>query len=199
MFLKKIHIFCLSIFFLISFANNSYAMEPEQFVQQTVNYTSEALNKNYTKEEKISKLKEIAKDSVDIRGIAFYSLGSHRKNLSDIKKKEYLEIFEEYFLKTFASRLAEFTDPKIRIDFQKKLNEKYTMVYSVLVATEKRPEIKIDWRIITSVTNEPLIIDLVIEGISIAKVQREEFNSIIQSNNGSIDALFENLREFVSR
>ena len=174
-------------------------MEPEQFVQQTVNYTSDALNKNHTKEEKIKKLKKIAKDSVDIRGIAFYSLGSHRKNLSDIKKKEYLEIFEEYFLKTFASRLAEFTDPKIRVDFQKKLNEKYTMVYSALVATEKRPEIKIDWRIITSVTNEPLIIDLVIEGISIAKVQREEFNSIIQSNNGSIDALFENLREFVSK
>ena len=199
MFLKKIHIFCLLIFFLISFANNSYAIEPEQFVQQTVDYTSDALNKDHTKEEKINKLKKIAKDSVDIKGIAFYSLGSHRKNLSDIKKKEYLEIFEEYFLKTFASRLAEFTDPKIRVDFQKKLNEKYTMVYSVLVATEKRPEIKIDWRIITSVTNEPLIIDLVIEGISIAKVQREEFNSIIQSNNGSIDALFENLREFVSR
>jgi len=199
MFVKKIHIFYLSIFFLISFTNNSYTMEPEQFVQQTVDYTSEALNKDYTKEEKINKLKKIAKDSVDIKGIAFYSLGSHRKNLSDIKKKEYLEIFEEYFLKTFASRLAEFTDPKIRVDFQKKLNEKYTMVYSTLVATEKRPEIKIDWRIITSVTNEPLIIDLVIEGISIAKVQREEFNSIIQSNNGSIDALFENLREFVSK
>jgi phospholipid transport system substrate-binding protein len=199
MFVKKIHIFYLSIFFLISFTNNSYTMEPEQFVQQTVNYTSDALNKDHTKEEKINKLKKIAKDSVDIKGIAFYSLGSHRKNLSDIKKKEYLEIFEEYFLKTFASRLAEFTDPKIRVDFQKKLNEKYTMVYSALVATEKRPEIKIDWRIITSVTNEPLIIDLVIEGISIAKVQREEFNSIIQSNNGSIDALFENLREFVSK
>ena len=199
MFVKKIHIFYLSIFFLISFTNNSYTMEPEQFVQQTVDYTSDALNKDHTKEEKINKLKKIAKDSVDIKGIAFYSLGSHRKNLSDIKKKEYLEIFEEYFLKTFASRLAEFTDPKIRVDFQKKLNEKYTMVYSALVATEKRPEIKIDWRIITSVTNEPLIIDLVIEGISIAKVQREEFNSIIQSNNGSIDALFENLREFVSR
>jgi phospholipid transport system substrate-binding protein len=199
MFVKKIHIFYLSIFFLISFTNNSYTMEPEQFVQQTVDYTSDALNKDHTKEEKINKLKKIAKDSVDIKGIAFYSLGSHRKNLSDIKKKEYLEIFEEYFLKTFASRLAEFTDPKIRVDFQKKLNEKYTMVYSALVATEKRPEIKINWRIITSVTNEPLIIDLVIEGISIAKVQREEFNSIIQSNNGSIDALFENLREFVSR
>jgi phospholipid transport system substrate-binding protein len=199
MFVKKIHIFYLSIFFLISFTNNSYTMEPEQFVQQTVDYTSDALNKDHTKEEKINKLKKIAKDSVDIKGIAFYSLGSHRKNLSDIKKKEYLEIFEEYFLKTFASRLAEFTDPKIRVDFQKKLNEKYTMVYSALVATEKRPEIKIDWRIITSVTNEPLIIDLVIEGISIAKVQREEFNSIIQSNNGSIDALFENLREFVSK
>ena len=115
------------------------------------------------------------------------------------KKKEYLEIFEKYFLITFASRLAEYTDPKIRVDYQKKLNDKYTMVYSVLVATEKRPEIKIDWRIITRVPNEPLIIDVVIEGVSLAKVQKEEFNSIIQSNNGSIEALFQNLKEFVIR
>ena len=197
MFVKKIHIFYLSIFFLISFANNSYAMEPEQFVQQTVNYTSDALNKDHTKEEKIKKLKKIAKDSVDIRGIAFYSLGSHRKNLSDIKKKEYLEIFEEYFLKTFASRLAEFTDPKIRVDFQKKLNEKYTMVYSVLVATEKRPEIKIDWRIYTKTEDNPLIRDLIIEGLSLARTQKEEFASIIQGNDGDINALFSTLREFI--
>ena len=197
MFVKKIHIFYLSIFFLISFTNNSYTMEPEQFVQQTVNYTSDALNKDHTKEEKINKLKKIAKDSVDIKGIAFYSLGSHRKNLSDIKKKEYLEIFEEYFLKTFASRLAEFTDPKIRVDFQKKLNEKYTMVYSALVATEKRPEIKIDWRIYTKTEGNPLIRDLIIEGLSLARTQKEEFASIIQGNDGDINALFSTLRDFI--
>ena len=199
MVIKKIYIFSLSIFFLISAVNNSYTMEPEKFVQQTVNYASEALNKNFTKEEKIKRLKNIAKNSVDIRGIGYYSLGAHRKSLSDSKKKEYLEIFEKYFLKTFASRLAEYTDPKIRVDYQKKLNDKYTMVYSVLIATEKRPEIKINWRIITRMPNEPLIIDVVIEGVSLAKVQKEEFNSIIQSNNGSIEALFQNLKEFVIR
>ncbi|MDC0031701.1 ABC transporter substrate-binding protein [Candidatus Pelagibacter sp.] len=199
MVIKKIYIFSLSIFFLISAVNNSYTMEPEKFVQQTVNYASEALNKNFTKEEKIKRLKNIAKNSVDIRGIGYYSLGAHRKSLSDSKKKEYLEIFEKYFLKTFASRLAEYTDPKIRVDYQKKLNDKYTMVYSVLIATEKRPEIKINWRIITRMPNEPLIIDVVIEGVSLAKVQKEEFNSIIQSNNGNIEALFQNLEEFVIR
>ena len=197
MFVKKIHIFYLSIFFLISFTNNSYTMEPEQFVQQTVDYTSDALNKDHTKEEKINKLKKIAKDSVDIKGIAFYSLGSHRKNLSDIKKKEYLEIFEEYFLKTFASRLAEFTDPKIRVDFQKKLNEKYTMVSSILVSTEQRPEVKIDWRISTKNPDNPLIINLVIEGLSLARTQKEEFSSIIENNDGDINALFATLKEFI--
>ena len=199
MVIKKVYIFFLSVFFLISAVNNSYTMEPEKFVQQTVNYASEALNKNFTKVEKIKRLKNIAKNSVDIRGIGYYSLGAHRKSLSDSKKKEYLEIFEKYFLKTFASRLAEYTDPKIRVDYQKKLNDKYTMVYSVLIATEKRPEIKINWRIITRMPNEPLIIDVVIEGVSLAKVQKEEFNSIIQGNNGSIEALFQNLREFVIR
>ena len=199
MVIKKVYILFLSVFFLISAVNNSYTMEPEKFVQQTVNYASEALNKNFTKEEKIKRLKNIAKNSVDIRGIGYYSLGAHRKSLSDSKKKEYLEIFEKYFLKTFASRLAEYTDPKIRVDYQKKLNDKYTMVYSVLIATEKRPEIKINWRIITRMPNEPLIIDVVIEGVSLAKVQKEEFNSIIQSNNGNIEALFQNLEEFVIR
>ena len=144
-------------------------------------------------------MKKIAKDSVDIKGIAYYSLGSYRKSLSDIKKKEYLEIFEQYFLKTFASRLAEYTDPKIKVEYQKKLNEKYTMVYSILIATEKRPEIKINWRIITRVPGKPLIIDVVIEGVSLAKVQKEEFNSIIQSNDGNIEALFSNLRKFVNQ
>ncbi len=199
MLLKKINIFFLSFFFLVLSSNNSYTIEPEEFVQQTVNYASNALSKDFTKEEKIIELKKIAKDSVDIKGIAYYSLGSYRKSLSDIKKKEYLEIFEQYFLKTFASRLAEYTDPKIKVEYQKKLNEKYTMVYSILIATEKRPEIKINWRIITRVPGKPLIIDVVIEGVSLAKVQKEEFNSIIQSNDGNIEALFSNLRKFVNQ
>ena len=126
-------------------------------------------------------------------------MGAHRKNLSDDKKKEYLDIFKKYFLKSFSSRLAEYTDPKIRVDSKKKLNEKYTMVSSVLLATKEKPEVKIDWRIVTKNPNKPLIIDVVIEGVSLAKVQKEEFNAIIQSNNGNIDALLISLKEFINR
>ena len=126
-------------------------------------------------------------------------MGSHRKNLSDDKKKEYLNIFKKYFLKSFSSRLAEYTDPEIRVDSQKKLNEKYTMVSSVLIATQEKPEVKIDWRIVTKNPDKPLIIDVVIEGVSLAKVQKEEFNSIIQSNDGDINALLTSLKEFINK
>ena len=136
---------------------------------------------------------------MDFRGIGYYSLGAHRKNLSDDKKKEYLNIFEKYFLKSFSSRLAEYTDPKIRVDSQKKLNEKYTMVSSVLMATEDKPEVKIDWRIVTKNPDKPLIIDVIIEGVSLAKVQKEEFNSIIQNNNGDINVLLTSLKEFINK
>ena len=138
------------------------------------------------------------KKTVDIQGIGKYSLGVYRKTISDQKKDEYFDIFEQYFLKSFASRLAEYTDPKIRVDSQKKLNDKYTMVSSTLLATSEKPEIKIDWRVVTKNPDNPLIIDVIIEGVSLAKVQREEFNSIIQSNDGNINALFKTLREFVA-
>ena len=187
----------LSLFFLIT--NNSYSIEPNEFVQNTVNEASEALNKNFTKEEKIKKLKAIAKKTVDIRGIGFYTLGKHRKSITDEQKKEYLELFESYFLKTFSDRLAEYTDPRIRVDSQKILNEKYTMVSSVLLASKDKPEIKIDWRVITKNPDKPLIIDVIIEGVSLAKVQREEFSSIIQNKDGGINALFINLKEFISK
>ena len=144
-------------------------------------------------------LKTIAKETVDIRGIGFYSLGKHRKNMTNQEKKEYLDIFEKYFLKSFSSRLAEYTDPRIRVESQKKLNDKYTMVSSILLATEDKPELKIDWRVITKDPNNPLIIDVVIEGVSLAKVQKEEFNSIIQSNDGDMNALFKNLKDFVEK
>ena len=144
-------------------------------------------------------LKTIAKETVDIRGIGFYSLGKHRKNMTNQEKKEYLDIFEKYFLKSFSSRLAEYTDPRIRVVSQKKLNDKYTMVSSILLATEDKPELKIDWRVITKDPNNPLIIDLVIEGVSLAKVQKEEFYSIIQSNDGDMNALFKNLKDFVEK
>ena len=198
--LKKFLIkFSLILIVFSVFIGKSFSLEPEEFVQSVVNEASLILAKDFTKEQKIEKLKSIAEKAVDIRGIGYYSLGTHRKNLSDDKKKEYLDVFEKYFLKSFSSRLAEYTDPKIHVNSQKKLNEKYTMVSSVLLATEEKPEVKIDWRIITNNPDKPLIIDVVIEGVSLAKVQKEEFNSIIQSNNGDINVLFTSLKEFINK
>ena len=191
--------FSLILIVFSVFIGKSFSLEPKEFVQSVANEASLILTKNFTKEQNIEKLKSIAKETVDFRGIGYYSLGAHRKNLSDDKKKEYLNIFEKYFLKSFSSRLAEYTDPKIRVDSQKKLNEKYTMVSSVLIATEEKPEVKIDWRIVTKNPDKPLIIDVVIEGVSLAKVQKEEFNSIIQSNNGDINALLTSLKEFINK
>jgi len=195
---KNLINFIITIILFNFIALKSYSLEPKQFVQDVVDEASSILSKTSNKEEKIKKLKNLAKKTADIRGIGYYSLGSHRKSLSDIKKKEYLEVFESYFLKSFASRLAEYTDPKITVDSQKKLNDKYTMVSSILLATNDKPEVKINWRIITKNPDKPLIIDVVIEGVSLAKVQKEEFNSIIQSNDGSIEALLKNLKEFVN-
>jgi len=198
--LKKFLIkFSLILIVFSVFIGKSFSLEPKEFVQSVANEASLILTNNSTKEQKIEELKSIAKKSVDFRGIGYYSLGAHRKNLSDDKKKEYLDIFKEYFLKSFSSRLAEYTDPKIRVDSQKKLNEKYTMVSSVLMATEEKPEVKIDWRIVTKNPDKPLIIDVVIEGVSLAKVQKEEFNSVIQSNNGDINALLTSLKEFINK
>ena len=187
----------LSLLFLIT--NNSYSIEPNEFVQNTVNEASEALNKNFTKEEKIKKLKAIAKKTVDIRGIGFYTLGKHRKSITDEQKKEYLELFESYFLKTFSDRLAEYTDPEVKVESHKKLNDNYTIVSSVLIATDKRPKVNIDWRIYTKNPEKLLIRDLIIEGLSLARTQKEEFNSIIQSNDNNINALFESLKEFINK
>jgi len=195
---KKLIKFSLILIVFASFIGKSFSLEPEEFVQTVVDQASSILTKNFTKEQKIEKLKSIAKETVDIRGIGYYSLGAHRKNLSDDKKKEYLAVFESYFLKSFSSRLSEYTDPKIRVDSEKKLNEKYTMVSSTLLATEEKPEVKINWRIVTKNPDKPLIIDVVIEGVSLAKVQKEEFNSIIQSNNGDINALLTSLKKFIN-
>ena len=199
MYKKKSFFFFLLIFINFIYINNSFAIDPYSFVQETADRASEALNKRQSKEEKMEILKTIAKETVDIRGIGFYSLGKHRKNMSDQKKEEYLEIFNKYFLKTFSSRLAEYTDPRIRVDSQKKLSDKYTMVSSTLLATDDKPEVKIDWRVVTKDPNNPLIIDLIIEGVSLAKVQKQEFYSIIQSNDGDINALLKNLKIFVEK
>jgi len=198
--LKKYLIkFSLILILFSAFVGKSFSTEPEKFVQSVVDEASAVLTKNFTKEQKIEKLRSIAKKSVDIKGIGFYALGSHRKNLSDDQKKEYSKLFEGYFLKSFASRLSEYTDPKINVTGNKKLNEKYTIVSSILLATEEKPEVSIDWRIVTKNPDKPLIIDVVIEGVSLAKVQKEEFNSIIQNNNGNINALLTSLKEFINK
>ena len=191
--LKKIVI----IFFIYTLNfNNLRAIEPDVFVQSTVNNASKILSKNITKYEKIDELKKIAKETVDIRGVGFYSLGSIRKILNDDQKKRYLELFESYFLKSFSSRLAEYTNPHIEVTNQEVINKNYTIVKSLLVGTTERPEVKIDWRIYTKDPNNPLIRDLIIEGLSLARTQKEEFSSILNSNDGDINALFKTLEEF---
>ncbi len=188
----------LILFISFSFTEKSLSVEPSQFIQSVVDEASQILVTNITKEEKMDKLKSIAIKSVDIKGIGLYSLGSYRKNLSDGQKEEYNDLFRKYFLKSFASRLSDYTDPKINVLSQKKLNEKYTIVSSLLVATGKTPEVKIDWRVYTKNPDQPLIRDLIIEGISLAKTQKEEFNSVIQSNGDDINALFLNLKNFIN-
>ena len=188
----------LILFISFSFTEKSLSADPSQFIQSIVDEASKALIANKTKEERMHELKSIAIKSVDIKGIGFYTLGSHRKNLSDAQKEEYNDLFRNYFLKSFASRLSDYTDPKINVISQEKLNEKYTIVSSVLMATEKTPEVKIQWRVYTKNPDRPLIRDLIIEGLSLARTQKEEFNSVIQSNDGDINALFLNLTNFIN-
>ena len=190
---KKLLVF-LVIFFSITL--NSFSIEPDIFVQSTVNRASKLLGEDISKNQKIEKLKIIAKETVDIKGIGFYTLGKKRKSLNEQEKKRYAELFEEYFLKSFSSRLAEYTNPEIDVQNKEKLNENYTIVNSILKATQERPEIKIDWRIYTKNPDNPLIRDLIIEGLSLARTQKEEFASVLNSNNDKIEALFKVLEEF---
>ena len=192
--MKKKLFISLIIFFSIS--SFSFSIEPDIFVQSTVNRASKLLGEDISKNEKIEKLKFIAKETVDIKGIGFYTLGSKRKSLSDEEKKRYSILFEEYFLKSFASRLSEYTNPEINVTNKEKLNDNYTIVNSVLKATKERPEINIDWRIYTKDPNNPLIRDLIIEGLSLARTQKEEFASVLNSNENNIEALFKVLKEF---
>ena len=181
------------------FINNANSIEADVFVQSTVNRASEILSKNISKEEKMSGLKIIAKETVDITGIGFYSLGSTRKVLNENQKQKYFELFENYFLKSFSSRLSEYTNPKIKVQSKNIINENYTIVNSILVGSVDRPEVKIDWRIYTKNPENVLIRDLIIEGLSLARTQKEEFSSIMQNNNGDINALFRALEDFTSK
>ncbi len=191
--IKKIFFIFFSSFLIF---NNSFSIEPDVFVQSTVNRASAILSKNISKEEKINELKLIAKETVDIRGVGFYSLGAKRKNLNEEQKKKYIKLFENYFLKSFSSRLSEYTNPEIDVKSKEILNKNYTIVNSILIGTSERPEVKIDWRIYTKNPDNPLIRDLIIEGLSLARTQKEEFSSILNSNDGNINALFKVLEEF---
>ena len=184
------------IFLFLSTLNNSYSIEADIFVQSTVNRASKILSENISKEEKIDKLKIIAKETVDIKGIGFYTLGSIRKNLNDKQKEKYEKLFEEYFLKSFSSRLSEYTNPEIDVYAKEILGKNYTIVNSLLKGTSERPEVKIDWRIYTKNPENPLIRDLIIEGLSLARTQKEEFASILNSNDNNINVLFKTLEEF---
>jgi phospholipid transport system substrate-binding protein len=177
--------------------SSSYSIQPDTFVQSTVNRASQILSSNLSKQQKMEELKSIAEETVDVMGIGMYTLGAYRKNLDNNQREEYQRLFKQYFLKTFSSRLSEYSNPEIEVNAKEKINENYTMVSSILVSTEQRPEVKITWRIYTKNPNNPLIRDLIIEGLSLARTQKEEFASIIESNDGDFNVLFETLKEFI--
>ncbi len=197
---RNFFIFCASFLLLFLSFNNAFAdsSDPKQFIQEIVDEAKKILVDSNSDRYKSDKLTEIALATVDINGVGFYTLGSYRKDLTEEQKKEYTILFKKYFLKTFVSRLTDYSEPKIDVVSAEKKNEKYTIVSSILLATEKRAEVKIDWRVYTKDPNKPLIRDLIIEGLSLARTQKEEFSSIIESNDGDINALFNKLKEFIN-
>ena len=199
----KKNFFFLIIFTIILSTNplkdNAYSKEPKQFISEIILEAKEVLNSNSDKDTKSKKLKELAMRSVDIKGIAYYTIGDYRKNLDSEMMKKYLKVFKEYFLKSFSSRLTDHSNPKIDIINVRVLNKKYTIVESVLLATSERPQVKIDWRVYTKNIENPLIRDVIIEDLSLARTQKEEFASIIETNNGDISKLFDKLTEFVNK
>ena len=194
--MKKFLTFVTFLIIIISSITKAYSIEAEIFIQSTVNRAAKTLGGNLTKEERVEKLKDIARDTVDINALGFYSLGVHRKGLTKDQIDEYKIVFEDYFLKSFSSRLAEYSNPEIEVNSKKVINDNYTMVSSILVSTDNRPEVKIGWRVYTKNPDNLLIRDLIIEGLSLARTQKEEFSSIIQSNDGDINALFTTLKKF---
>ena len=197
---KSCLIFFVSFLLLFSLTNYTKAAssDPKQFIQEIVDKAKKILVATNSQEYKVEKLTEIAKSKVDIKGVASYTLGSYRKNLNEEQKKEYTILFEQYFIKTFVSRLTDYSEPKIDVISAEKINDKYTIVSSILLATDKKAEVRIDWRVYTKDPDKPLIRDLIIEGLSLARTQKEEFSSIIESNDGDINALFSKLKEFIN-
>ena len=197
---KNFLIFFVNLLLLFSLTNYTKAAssDPKQFIQEIVDKAKKILVATNSQEYKVEKLTEIAKSKVDIKGVALYTLASYRKNLNEEQKKEYTILFEQYFIKTFVSRLTDYSEPKIDVISAEKINDKYTIVSSILLATNKKAEVKIDWRVYTKDPDKPLIRDLIIEGLSLARTQKEEFSSIIESNDGDINALFNKLKEFIN-
>ena len=195
--MKILKNFFVQIFILLILTNNSWSKSASEFITSLSNDASNILSSKLSDDEKIIRLKEIGERSVDIKGVGFYTLGKYRKTLTDDQKKQYEELFKAYFLKSFSGRLVGYSDAKIAVISEEIKNEKYTIVYSKLIGTSERPEIKIDWRVYTKDPENPLVRDLVIEGLSLARTQKEEFNSIISNNDGNIEALFENLNKFL--
>jgi len=193
--------FFIIIFFIFGLTQESfsYSSDPKQFIQEIVDEAKKVLVDSNTKEFKTKKLSELALKTVDIKGVAYYSLGSYRKEFSDEQMKEYLPLFEKYFLKSFTSRLTDYSDPKIDVLSAEVLNPKYTIVKSLLLSTDKKPEVNIEWRVYTKNPDKPLIRDLIIEGLSLARTQKEEFASVIETNNGDVSKLFITLKEFIAK
>ena len=196
--MKKLLPFIAFLIIILSSVSKVYSIEADVFIQSTVNRAAKTLGGNLNKEERIEKLKDIARDTVDIEGIGFYSLGDYKKNLTQEQQDEYQKVFKKYFLKSFSSRLGEYSNPEIDVTSKKVINENYTMVSSTLIATESRPEVNIDWRVYTKNPEKLLIRDLIIEGLSLARTQKEEFSSIINSNDGKIEALIKSLSGFTN-
>ena len=193
--------FFIIVFFIFGLTQKSfsYSSDPKQFIQEIVDEAKQVLVETNTKEFKTQKLSELALKTVDIKGVAYYSLGNNRKKLNDEQMKEYLALFEKYFLKSFTSRLSDYSDPKINVISINVVNPKYTIVKSLLLATDKKPEVNIEWRVYTKNPDKPLIRDLIIEGLSLARTQKEEFASVIEANNGDVTKLFDTLKEFISK
>ena len=192
--LKNVFVSILILFFL---TNSSWSKSASEFISSVTIEASNILSSKLTDEEKIVQLKKIGENAVDVDGVGLYTLGKYRKTLNDNQKKQYKELFRNYFLKSFSGRLVGYSDAKIAVLSEEIKNEKYTIVYTKLIGTSDRPEVKIDWRVYTKDPENPLIRDLIIEGLSLARTQKEEFNSIIQNNGGNIEALFENLNKFL--
>ena len=197
--MKKI-LFSLTLLIIVLLnIGKVHSIEADVFIQSVVNRAAKTLSGSFTKEERVERLKDIARETVDINGLAFYSLGAHRKNLSKDQVDEYKKVFAKYFLKSFSSRLAEYSNPEIEVESKRVINKNYTIVSSILVSTENRPVVKIEWRVYTKDPNNLLIRDLIIEGLSLARTQKEEFSSIINSNDGKIEALLKNLSAFAAK